>query len=146
MFSPAEVVMATTTNSVEKELLELEKRYWQAIKDKDVDTALQLSDDPCVLTGAQGVGSLDKKTMAAMMKDPSYTLNSFALSEEQVRMLTEDVAVVAYKVHEELTVEGKPVSFDAAEASTWVRRDGRWLCALHTEAIVGDHYGRDRKA
>jgi hypothetical protein len=34
---------------------------------------------------------------------------------------------------------------DAADSSTWVRRNGRWLCALHTEAILGDPFGRDRQ-
>lgn len=51
----------------------------------------------------------------------------------------------SYRVHEELTVDGKPVTLDAADASTWVRRNGRWVCALHTEAISGDPFGRDRR-
>jgi hypothetical protein len=59
--------------------------------------------------------------------------------------VTDDVAVLAYKVHEELTVEGKKVSFDAADASTWVKRKGQWLCALHTESLSGDPFGRDRQ-
>lgn len=60
-------------------------------------------------------------------------------------MLGRDVAVLAYKVHEHLTVDGQPVSVDAADSSTWVRRDGRWVCALHSESIVGDPFGRDRR-
>ena len=36
------------------------------------------------------------------------------------------------------------MALDAADSSTWVRRDGRWLCAMHTEAIAGDPFGRDR--
>ena len=59
-------------------------------------------------------------------------------------MLGDEVAIVAYKVHEELTVEGEKVVIDAADASTWIRRDGAWVCALHTEAITGDPFGRDR--
>jgi hypothetical protein len=54
------------------------------------------------------------------------------------------VAVLVYNVHEELTVDGKPVTIDAADASTWVRRNGRWVCALHTESLKGDPFGRDR--
>jgi hypothetical protein len=61
-----------------------------------------------------------------------------------VRLLGDDTAIVAYTVHEELTVDGKPVSIDAADTSTWVRRDGRWLCALHSESLAGDPFGRDR--
>ncbi len=80
-----------------------------------------------------------------MMKAASYTLHNFTIGEDaQVRLLADDVAVLAYTVHEELTVEGKPVTLDAADASTWVRRNGRWLCALHTESLKGDPFGRDR--
>lgn len=136
--------MATTT--IEAELLDLENRYWQAIKDQDVDAAMSLTDDPCIVTGAQGIGLIDRKTLAAMMKATAYTLNRFVLKDgAQVRLLRDDVAIVAYQVHEELTVDGKPVTLDAADSSTWVRRDGRWLCALHTEAIAGDPFGRDRQ-
>ena len=63
----------------------------------------------------------------------------------QVRLLTEDVALVAYQVREEMTVEGKPLTLNAADASVWVRRNGEWKCALHTESIAGDGFGRDRK-
>jgi len=48
-------------------------------------------------------------------------------------------------VKEVLTVEGKPVTIDASDSSTWVRRDGNWVCALHTEALTGDPFGRDRR-
>jgi uncharacterized protein (TIGR02246 family) len=134
------------TQTIEAEVLDLEKRYWQAIKDQDVDAAMRLTDDPCIVTGAQGIGLLDRKTLAQMMKATSYTLNSFVLKDgAQVRLLGDDVAIVAYQVHEDLTVDGKPVTMDAADSSTWVRRDGRWLCALHTEAIAGDPFGRDRQ-
>ena len=139
--------MATATKSIETDLLNLERRFWQALQDRDVDTAAALTDEPCILTGAQGVGAIDRKTFVAMMKAPAWTINSFQIKEgAQVRLLSEDVAIVAYEVHEELTVDGQPVSLDAADASTWVRRNGRWLCALHTESILGDPYGRDRRA
>jgi hypothetical protein len=74
-------------------------------------------------------------------------LNEFTLSDDaQIRLLSDDVAVLAYKVRENLTVDGEPVTLEAADASTWIRRDGRWRCALHTESIVGDPFGRDRQS
>lgn len=130
---------------VRDELLELEQDFWQAIKDRDAAAVVRLSDDPCTLTGAQGVSHIDGKTLARMVKGAEYTLEDFAISDADVRLIHDDVAVVAYNVHEELTVDGKPVKLDAAEASTWVRRNGRWVCALHTEAVRGDPFGRDRK-
>jgi catechol 2,3-dioxygenase-like lactoylglutathione lyase family enzyme len=34
---------------------------------------------------------------------------------------------------------------DAEDASTWVRRNDHWVCALHTESLKGDPFGRDRR-
>ena len=132
-------------DDVEKELIDLEQRYWQAIQDKDVDAALRLTDDPCIVAGAQGVAQINREAFAAMMKGASWTLDRFELRDPHVRPLRDDVAIVAYTVREDLTVEGKPVTLQAADSSTWVRRDGRWVCALHTEALSGDPFGRDRR-
>ena len=135
------------TNTIESELLALEKQYWQAIKDKDADAVMRLSDEPCIITGAQGVGRLERKKLAGMLSAAPYTLHHFELKDDpQVRLLSDDVAILAYNVHEDLTVDGKRVVLDAADSSTWVRREGRWVCALHTEAIAGDPFGRDRGA
>lgn len=128
------------------ELLDLERQYWQAMKDKDVDAAMRLTDEECVVAGSQGVARVNREGLAAMLKNATYTLHRFELKDEQVSQLGDDVAILAYKVHEELTVDGKPVQLDAADASAWVRRDGGWRCALHTESIAGDPFGRDRRA
>ena len=134
-------------SAVEAELLGLERRYWQALQDGDEAAALELTDDPCLVAGATGIASLDRQTMAGMLKQATWKLQSFKINPEdvKVRMIGDDVAVLAYTVHEELTVDDKPVKLQAADASTWVRRDGHWVCALHTEALAGDPFGRDRR-
>ena len=134
-----------TNTALATELLDLEQQYWQAMKEKDVDAAMRLTDEECIITGAQGVARVSRQGLSDMLKNAPYTLHDFELKDEQVSELKDDVAILAYKVHEELTVDGKPVKLDAADTSTWVRRDGRWRCALHTEAIVGDPFGRDRR-
>lgn len=134
--------MAATT--VEKELLSLERRYWQAIKTKDLATALSLTDDPCIVVGAQGVGRIDKPTYASMMKDSTWEIVDFSIGDDVQVQVFDDTAVLAYTVHEELMVDGAPLSIDAADTSTWIRRDGQWVCTLHTESILGDPFGRDR--
>jgi hypothetical protein len=82
-----------------------------------------------------------------MLKSANWTINEFEISDDvQVLRPSDDVAVVGYKVREKATVDGKPVSLEAADASTWVKRGSRLLCALHTESITGDPFGRDRKS
>ena len=137
--------MATqTTNPTAQKLLELERQYWQALKDRDAGTAMRLSDDPCIVAGAQGVTSMDRATLGKMMSSATYRLREFKLSDEQVKLLGDDVAIVAYKVREELDVEGQPLTLEATDTSTWVKRNGSWVCTLHTEALSGDPFGRDR--
>lgn len=134
-----------TEDKLQKELLKLEKEYWQAVKDKDIDACMQLTDDPCIVAGAQGIASIDRKTFTKIMENAKYTLEEFEVSDDaKVRAIGKDVAILAYKVREKLTVDGKPVTFEASDASTWVRKNGRWVCALHTESVIGDPYGRDR--
>lgn len=140
--------MSTATierKTVGTELLNLEKRYWQAIKEKDVDATLGMTEFPCLVAGATGVALIDRETFVKMMKDARYTLHDFEVKNAEVRALKDDVVCVAYEVHEDMTVDGKKVSMEATDSSVWVRRDGRWLCAMHTEALKGDPYGRDRK-
>jgi ketosteroid isomerase-like protein len=128
--------------SIERDILALERQYWQAIKKRDVEGALALTDDPCLIAGASGVGKVDHQSFTKIMASAQYTLLGFEIGEAEVRKVTEDVAVLAYKVREDLTVDGKPVTLNAADTSVWVQRGGRWLCAMHTESVLGDAYGR----
>jgi len=81
-----------------------------------------------------------------MIEAAPYTLDRFEMkADPSVRLLNDDVAVLAYGVREELTVDGQPLTLEASDASTWVRRGDAWLCALHTESLSGDPFGRDRK-
>ena len=134
-----------TEGPIEAQLLDHEKQYWQAIKNRDVQAAMRLTDDPCIVTGAQGVARITREAFAGMLQAGGWTLHEVTLSDVQVRVLSEDVAIVAYKIKELLTVDGKPLTLEAADSSTWVRREGQWMCALHTEALAGDPFGRDRQ-
>jgi len=134
--------MATTT--VEQEIVELENEYWNSLKNKDTRASLRLTDEPCIVVGPQGAANLDHKAFEKMAQSGNWELKDFELRDVQVRQLTDDVAVVAYDVTENMTVDGKPLKLQASDASVWIRRDGRWLCTLHTESITGDPFGRDR--
>ena len=129
---------------VRQEIIDLENQYWAALRDQDANAALALTDDECIVTGSSGAMVLSREQFTEMMESDMWTLHDFTISDEQVHQPTDDVAVIAYKVREKMTVEGKPLTLEAADASTWIRRDGRWCCALHTESILGDPFGRDR--
>lgn len=130
------------------ELMDLEHRFWNAMQTKDAGVAQEMTDDGCIVVGAQGVSAIDAKTMGKLTTEGKWQLDDYTFDEEhsQIRMLTDDIAIVAYKVNELVTVDGKQIPIEANDASVWVRRDGEWRCALHTESLAGDPYGRDKKA
>jgi hypothetical protein len=129
-----------------QEFLALEKKFWNAMQRRDAAVAADLTDDACIIVGAQGVGLLDRATIGKMVENASYELQRYDLGRDvQVRRIADDVVIVAYQVHEELEVEGKATKLDAYDASVWVKRGDGWVCAMHTESIAGDPFGRDRK-
>ena len=83
-------MIKTTT----KELLDLENQYWTAIKEKDADLAMRLTDEECIVTGAQGVGRINRQVLSKMLKDAPYTLHHFELKDAEVRQLRDDVAIL----------------------------------------------------
>ena len=125
-----------------QELLNLERRYWSAVQEKDGATATALSDDPCIVVGAPGVGEVSKEELAGMLDGANYELERFNMEDVHVRKLSDGVVALAYKVSESLVVDGQDVTLEAFDSSVWVRRNGEWVCALHTESPAGDPFGR----
>jgi hypothetical protein len=132
----------------EQELLEVEKRFWDAMQQKDAAAAERMTDNHCIVVGAQGVSQIDRKTMAKLTAEGKWELQqyNFDAKNTRVRFITDDIAIVAYKVNERVVVDGKTLPIEANDSSVWIRRDGEWLCAMHTESLAGDPYGRDRHA
>ena len=67
--------------SVKEDLVTLEKQFWQAMVDKDTDAALKLTNDPCIVAGAQGVSRISKEKFGEMMKAGDWTLHKFELRD-----------------------------------------------------------------
>ena len=135
--------MATTTDH---EVVALEHAYWKAMQDDDSDAALELSYEPCIVTGPHGAAAVTHAEMSAMNEQKTYRLRDFRIDNMNVQSINDDVAIVGYTAKLDLTVDGKSFSREFAESSTWVRPNGHWLCAAHSEAPIGDPFGRAKKA
>jgi ketosteroid isomerase-like protein len=136
------VIMSDVSN----ELIELERRFWKGMQAKDANAVLPLVADPCILTSAQGVHRLDKKTFGVMFAHMAFELKSYEMTDFFVEPLSETIATVGYKAQQEMLVEGELLKLQASYTSTWVRERASWVCKLHTENLFGDAFGRDKKA
>jgi hypothetical protein len=124
--------------------LALERRFWEAMKDRDGSSAMELSDDPTVVVGAQGAREIPRTTLGAMLEAPAWRLLSYKVEDFIAREAAPGVVITAYRITEELSVDEKPLTLEAYDSSVWVERDGKWVCSLHTESPAGDPFGRDK--
>jgi len=51
---------------------------------------------------------------------------------------TPNVAIIAYTVTQNVTMDGKPQELHAADSSTWVRGADGWECHAHSETFLQD--------
>ena len=51
--------MTHSTYAQEQELIDVERQFWNAMQEKDAVTASKLTDEQCVIVGAQGVSAID---------------------------------------------------------------------------------------
>ena len=131
--------------STDKELLALEKQFWDAIQNRDGATATRLTDARTLVIGPQGIGKLDRQALAGLVENPPHELKRWRIDDDvQVSTIADGVALIAYKVSEEMVVDGETTTLEAFDSSVWVRRDGGWVCAAHTETLAGDPYGRNK--
>ena len=136
----------TESTALQQELIQLETRFWDAMQRRDADTVADLTADRSVVVGASGAVALDPRSLAQMLDSAEWEILAYEMDPKTatVARLSDDTAVIAYRVHEDLRVDDKPVGLDAFDASVWQRQGDRWTCVLHTESIAGDAFGRDR--
>ncbi|MGO4668164.1 nuclear transport factor 2 family protein [Bosea sp. 2YAB26] len=117
-------------------IIDLETRFWQSMVDKDAKLAKSMIAEECLITGPMGAMKIDPAKYEAMTEEGRWTLRSFKLSDVDVIMPTDEVAVIAYKVHQKGDMKGKPMDMKCADSTTWVRDGQSWKCALHTETML----------
>ena len=119
-----------------QQIIDLETRFWQSMKDKDPETAQKMIADDCLVTGPMGTMRVDPEKYARLTREGDWTLERFEFSDTDVIFPTDDVAVISYKVHQTGELKGKPMDLKAADSSVWARDGDTWKCALHTETIL----------
>ena len=117
-------------------IIKREKAFWQAMVDKDADRAMKMIADECLITGPMGTMRSDPQDYKRMTQKGDWNLEEFEFSDVQVIFPVEDVAIIAYKVHQTGTMKGQEMDLTCADSTTWVRDGREWKIALHTETIL----------
>ena len=129
-------------DATRRELLALEKQYWNAIMEKDARTATSLSDDPCVVVDAPGCGRGGQTDPyqddgGREVRPGGILARGRAHASDPRRRRR-----FGLQGQGDLVVDGEKVKLEAFDSSVSVRRGKKWVCVIHTESLAGDPFGR----
>jgi hypothetical protein len=128
--------MSAHTQIGKDEILALETSYWDAIKHKNGTETAKLSGKNALVSSTQGVRNIPKDKMGAMTESGPLTLNAHELDEVSVVTPAKDVAIIAYKAKQTMTMEGEKRDMTTAHISTWIMGAEGWECHAHSQTPV----------
>ena len=118
-------------NSVEAKIIALEKRGFEAWKNKDKkyfqDTLLEES----LALYSAGVATKEQWTQVNM--DPNCTVKSYDLDNIKVTMLNKDTALLTYRYTHDTVCKGKQEPSPVWASTLFVKRGKNWLQMFHQE-------------
>jgi hypothetical protein len=123
----------TATTTLKRELLDLEKAYWEALKSEDAATLARLTADEFTMAMGEGISSTGRDDFVEMMTRGDMRLKSYRLDDGNAtfRELGPGVALLAYKGSSEFQREGqdRPEKADYFYSTTWIRSGNTWRAA-----------------
>ena len=122
------------------EVVTLENKFWQSMVDQDTDTALAMLSEPALMVSPHGAMQFDHAGYRRMAEQGSMVLKDYRLSDMRVLSPNDGTAILTYTVEQSLSPRGESdggVTQKMTDTSVWVRSQGQWQCAMHTETPVG---------
>lgn len=117
-------------------LVTLEKSAYEAWKSKDAKFWDTFLSDKFVGYGSSG--KLDKASATKEYTGADCEIKNYALSDEQMKPLGNDAALITYKTTVDGTCGGQKVPANSWAAGVYVRDGDKWKGAFHAEAPVVD--------
>ena len=117
-----------------REIERLERAFWQSLVDRDADAARDMLAPQALMVSSHGTMRFDPAQYEKMLLDPKHGLLEYTLSDMDVLFPTDDIAIATYRAHQKMRMDGREMDQDVVDSSTWVRVDGAWKCAAHTES------------
>jgi uncharacterized protein (TIGR02246 family) len=116
--------------NVKDELIAREREYLEAVRTKDGRAAAGLTAGETLVVSGRGAMRLGPDDIKKMLEEAD-TSREYDFVEDSVEIVevTDDVAIITYMLK---TRAGSEES-EAFDTDVWVKRDGKWRCALHAE-------------
>jgi uncharacterized protein (TIGR02246 family) len=123
-------------NPQTRDIEALERRFWDALVAQDAQAAIDLLTEPALMVGGHGAMRFDREQYRRMAEQGPMVVKSYDFSDVEVTFPTDDVAIVTYRVRQEMVRRGEERGAEQhmIDSSAWLRgATGEWKCAMHTE-------------
>ncbi|HEY2956457.1 MAG TPA: nuclear transport factor 2 family protein [Candidatus Eisenbacteria bacterium] len=123
---------AKSDTELQEKLEAIERKVWDAIKSRDVKTAMEAMAEDSWSVDMSGFSSAQQ--FGQMMQD--YTVESYSLQDLKLIRLDKDAAILAYTSTANATYKGEPIPSGPYYCSSiYVNRGGKWLGMFHQETL-----------
>lgn len=116
----------------------LERAFWDSMVAGKPEVATGMLTEPAIMVSGHGATKFDHAAYTRMARDDRYKLVDYTITNMDVVFPRDDVAVATYQVDQRMEMQGKPQQMNVYDTSTWVKVDGQWRCAMHTESPVAE--------
>jgi thymidine kinase len=119
-------------NSVEAQLIALEKQAWEEWKNKNRGFVQNFLADDAFFVYADGI--VDKSQIVKSIG--SCEIKSYSLDNFKFQMLDKNAALLTYTAMQDAVCGGKTQPASVRSTSVYVKRGGKWLNAFYTETAA----------
>jgi RNA polymerase sigma factor (sigma-70 family) len=116
-------------------LFTLEKRVWEAVKQKDFESLRKTCARDYVAILSDGSRITRNEFFLAL---PFFEIESYSLSDAQLLPLGPDAAILLYKAESQTFFLWEAEKVQTQISSTWVRRNGEWQNVFTQETLIED--------
>ena len=122
--------------STDKQLVELERKFWQSMVDQETDVALAVLHEPALMVSSHGAMKFDHSGYRKMAEHGSMIVKGFELSDVQGVLPNDDTAILTYHVKQKLAERetSREIEEEMNDSSTWIKTGDGWKCVMHTES------------
>ena len=123
---------SSAASSTDQKIIDLEKSLWEAWKNKDskpFDAALAPN-----FSEVDNTGTYDRA--AALDASTKCDVKDYSLSDSKVTWISKDTALLSFKANMHATCMGQAPPENVNASSVYVKQNGKWLEAFHSEVPV----------
>nr|WP_233173089.1 DUF4440 domain-containing protein [Flavobacterium sp. ASV13] len=108
---------------METKIIELEKKYWEAMEKHDYETVRNLTMFPCMIAGKSGLQSVDESMFKKMFESvENGKIKVLNISDVDEKLISDNTTIIGYLIELEMTDDKQNSPMKCICTSTWIKK------------------------